>query len=169
MKYFLPTIIPLAALAAVPLFAQTSAPATSEARSEKQAERFKAADTNRDGALDRAEWEAQRRANDPFSRADANKDGRLSEAEMQAMRADRRGTHGGRHGDKRGRGNPAALFEKVDANRDGSITSAEWQAAGRKPEGFARFDTSKDGTVTRTEMESAVAAMKARRMEKQGS
>ncbi len=159
----------LAVLAATPLMAQTPASVTPEDRAARQAERFKAADTNRDGAISRAEWDAYRRANDAFSRADANKDGKLSQAEMQAMHAERRGMHGNGQGKGRHGGNAAAMFEKADTNKDGAISAAEWQAAGRKPEGFARIDADKNGQVTKAELESAMAAMKARRAEKQGS
>ena len=154
MKTIIATTLALATLAAVPLIAQTGAP-QAEARSAKHAERFKAADTSRDGALSRAEWDAMQRTNDRFARMDTNKDGKLTEAEMQAMHK------GGRHGEKRG--DPAAFFAGADTNKDGAISTAEWEAAGRKPEGFARMDADKDGKVSQAEMDAAVAQMKARR------
>jgi len=162
MKTLIATASLVAALVAVPLIAQTPpAPARHGGMS---GERFKAADTNKDGSLSRAEWDAAQRANDPFTRMDSNKDGKVTEAEMQAfgdaMRAER-GSRKGGHG--AGRGDPAAFFASADSNMDGAISSAEWQAAGRKPEGFARGDSNGDGKVTKAEFDTLVAQMQARR------
>lgn len=149
-----------ATLIAVPLIAQTPPPPPGR----MNGERFKAADSNKDGALSRAEWDAAQRANDPFTRMDSNKDGKVTEAEMQAfgdmMRAERGGRKGGRG---EGRGDPAAFFAAADGNKDGALSSAEWQAAGRKPEGMARIDSDKDGTVSRTEFDTAMAQVRALR------
>lgn len=149
-------------LSAVPLIAQTNPPAPPPgARAANEGGRFAAIDTNKDGAVSRAEWDAHQRTNDPFARMDSNKDGLLTKAEMQARRS---GRHGGGHGEKRGwAGNPAAFFAKTDSDGDGSISPAEWEAAGRKPEGLARMDTDKDGKLSKAEMDAAAAEIAARR------
>ena len=164
MKTILAAAFALATLSAAPVIAQTNPPSPQpEASTGKHGERFAAMDTNKDGAISRAEWDAHQRTNDPFARMDSNKDGMLTKAEMQA---EQRHRHSGRHGEKRGwTGDPAAFFAKTDTNRDGSISTAEWEDAGRKPEGLARMDINKDGKLSKAEIEAAVAEMQARRSE----
>ena len=45
---------------------------------------FAGADTNKDGAISTAEWEAAGRKPEGFARMDADKDGKVSQAEMDA-------------------------------------------------------------------------------------
>jgi hypothetical protein len=45
---------------------------------------FDATDTNRDGALSKAEWEAAGRRPEGFAMMDSNKDGKVTKAEGQA-------------------------------------------------------------------------------------
>ncbi len=169
MKSIIATAVTLAALAALPLIAQTPPPPPPH--SPMHGERFKAADTNKDGMVSRAEWDAAQRANDPFTRIDANKDGQLTEAEMLAFRETMRAERGGKGRSDKGRGgqggggmgDPAAFFAGADSNKDGSLTSAEWQGAGRRAEGFARVDASADGKVSKAEFDAMVAQMQARR------
>jgi Ca2+-binding EF-hand superfamily protein len=107
------------------------------------------ADTNRDGAVSRAEFDAAIAANQARRNADAqgnrdrlfmaldtNRDGTLSSAEIAAAPA--------RGNAQRGGGRP-----NLDTNNDQKVSLAEWLA---RPEPlFDRGDTNNDGRVTREE------------------
>jgi Ca2+-binding EF-hand superfamily protein len=107
-----------------------------------------AADTNKDGALSAAEWEAAGRKPEGFQRIDTNKDGKLTQAELMAAR------NGAQ---------PGKFFDATDTDRDGAISKAEWDASGRNPQGFQMMDSNKDGKVTRAEADAAMATMMQRR------
>ncbi|MEN9874509.1 MAG: hypothetical protein RL186_1406, partial [Pseudomonadota bacterium] len=115
---------------------------------------MKEADTNRDGSVSLAEFnaiaarkqaersaehEARRQA--MFTRMDANRDGSISQAEATAMRT------------AKGEGRPPRV--DPDTNQDKKISLAEWLA--RPDPLFERADANKDGQVTRDE---AAAAMR---------
>lgn len=71
------TAIALAILAlAAPVAAQQPAP--------QPGKFFDATDTNKDGALSKAEWEAAGRRPEGFAMMDGNKDGKVTKAEGQA-------------------------------------------------------------------------------------
>lgn len=127
----------VAAMIAIPALAQAPAPA------QPQGDRFDAADTNRDGVLSRAEWDAMRAAHQ----------------EKRAAHREKRAKMGGH---QRG-GGWDAFVARADTDKDGAISKAEWEAAGRKPEGFARIDLNKDGQITQAEMQEARSRMKAER------
>lgn len=141
-------------------------------------QRFAAADTNKDGAVTKAEaeahaasmkadWQAQagERHAQMFAEMDADKNGQISRAEFDAAhqkrmgerqeaRGDRAGMGGGRmhHGQQDGMMG-MMWFERIDANKDGKVTLAEAQA---KPlEMFDRADANKDGTLTPEERKAA--------------
>jgi Ca2+-binding EF-hand superfamily protein len=116
------------------------------------------ADTNRDGAVSRAEFDAAISANQArrnaeaganrdrlFAALDANRDGSLSSAEMAAAPARHKGNRGGGMGPMRdGGGRP-----NLDTNNDQKVSLAEWLA---RPEPlFDRGDANNDGRVTREE------------------
>jgi hypothetical protein len=123
-----------------------------------------AADTNRDGAVSRAEFDVamdnvQARRNDDaqanrtrvFTMLDTNRDGALSNAEIAARPGHGMGKHGPAMGDAPaapppGRGGGMAA---LDTNNDKKISLAEWLA---RPEPlFERGDANNDGRVTREE------------------
>ena len=87
------------------------------------------ADTNGDGSIDAAEWNAL------FSEIDANDDGKLEREEMH------------RH---HGAGHPEALAFMIahhaDENDDGQVTSAEWKAH------VAELDENDDGELAAQEL-----------------
>jgi len=72
-------------------------------------------DTNHDGVISDAEWNAARDAR--FKALDANGDGTLSSDEMAAAAK------------KRGAEREARMFKRVDTNGDGKISKAEYDAA----------------------------------------
>jgi len=172
-KYLL--LAATAGLLAAPALAQTadhaahSPKAGPQTRVELQqhiAQRFAALDTNKDGAVTKAEFDAHRAAMKQkweqhkkerrdafFARADTNKDGQISKAEFDAAgtardahrahgprSADNRPMgHHGRHGMKPGMGGPGMMKHHGDM--------------------FAMMDANKDGKVTLAEMSARPLAM----------
>lgn len=99
-------------------------------------------DSNSDGVLTRAEFNAGREAQ--FARLDADHNGQLTREEMRADRGEhRRGQRGGH------RGGPGAGMSGADANNDGNITRDEFLA--RPAAMFARLDTNSDGVISASE------------------
>ena len=99
----------------------------------RMAERLKAADTNADGLISRAEAAALPRLAEHFDAIDANKDGQVSAEELRAA-----------HG-KRGGG----MFKRADANNDGRVSQQEFVA--RATERFQKLDADGDGYLTQEE------------------
>ena len=99
-------------------------------------------DTNRDGKVSRAEYDAKRA--EDYRRTDADKNGTLSEAEyvaeyaarleaqLAAMRAAQVAQAHSR-------------FGALDGDKDGRMTEAEYRIVADFP--FSRLDTNRDGTV----------------------
>ncbi|MCY3827570.1 MAG: hypothetical protein OXF89_00375 [Rhodospirillaceae bacterium] len=121
--------------------------------------RFKALDGDGDGKLGVEEYVARRKA--AFERIDANKDGAVDKAEFDAAfekvrermlayygRGDRRKRYHRWHGHKR-----RAMHRRPDLNGDGKVTRAEFDALGSLI--FLRLDGDGDGAVTRKEMRQA--------------
>lgn len=139
--------------------AQTHAPRPDMTRVQAQAKAeaaFAELDANRDGRLDQADRAARKAG--MFDRIDTDRNGSISRAEFDAMHAKRGGMHegaghrmAGQHGKMSGRmegkmggmmGADAApitrqafvdralsRFDRADANRDGTVTQAERKAA----------------------------------------
>jgi Ca2+-binding EF-hand superfamily protein len=149
----------------------------------KVQEHFAKLDTNKDGAITQAEfdahraamkteWQAKRaeRRAEMFGKLDTDKNGQLSKAEFNAPRPDRgegkgdgehrghwRGHHGGMGGGMMMGGGD--MFARLDANKDGKVTLAE--ASAKALEMFDKADANKDGTVTPEECKAAWGAMRA--------
>ncbi len=77
---------------------------------------FDEKDFNKDGVIDKTDWEARRAACEsgaalcgPMAKMDENKDGKVSQAEFMGKRA--------------------AMFARMDANNDGAIDQTEMAAA----------------------------------------
>ena len=87
------------------------------------------ADTNGDGAIDAAEWNAM------FAKIDANNDGKLEREEMMRF-----------HGGPPPEAFAMMIAHHADANDDGKVTAAEWKAH------VAEMDKNGDGTLSADEM-----------------
>ena len=98
-------------------------------------ERLRAADTNGDGLISRAEAAALPRLAQHFDAIDANRDGQVSPEELRAA-----------HGQRGGKG---GMFVKADANGDGKVSQQEFIA--RATERFQRLDANGDGFLTQEE------------------
>lgn len=106
--------------------------------------RWKAADTNQDGYIDRSEAAAMSPINKHFDEFDNNKDGKLSMDEMKNTVQDR--------------------VRAADTNQDGAIDRAEAQASlPRVAKGFDRLDTDKDGKLTVEEVQQLASRFAGRR------
>ncbi len=95
----------------------------------KLAAKFNEIDGNRDGFMDRADWDAKARERKEawFTSADSNRDGRLTQAEMEASSAKRRAEH-----QQKARTRSAERFQKLDANKDGSLSREEIESKVRR-------------------------------------
>ena len=110
-------------------------------------ERLKAADTNGDGMISRAESAALPRIAQHFDQIDANRDGQVTKDELRAFHQQHHGDH---RGDRKGG------LKRADTDGDGRISKAEAQAnAPRLFEHFDAIDANRDGFVTREEMKAA--------------
>lgn len=94
-------------------------------------------DTNSDGVLTRAEFDAGRDA--MFARLDADNNGQLTREEMRAERGGRRGHRGG----------GMHTLTRADANNDGNITRDEFLSG--PIERFERLDANDDGVISTDE------------------
>ncbi|WP_157216658.1 EF-hand domain-containing protein [Flavisphingomonas formosensis] len=139
--------------------------------------KFAEADTDKDGVITRAEWDAARaakraeRKDKAFDRIDANKDGSISRSEWDGPRPDRgpppgADAGGGHHHHGMEMAMGGEMFDRLDADHDGKVTLAEFEA---KPlEMFDRADTNHDGTVTPEERKAAWEAMREKWKGKRG-
>lgn len=106
-------------------------------------------DTNQDGSIDRAEFDAMRVSR--FASMDTNGDAIVSADELTAMHEKHRAEMAAKHdGAKDGEGHGARMFERMDTTGDGRVTAYEWQASSLKR--FVRLDANGDGAVTAEEM-----------------
>ena len=116
--------------------------------------RFAAADTDRDGRLDRVEAQAfGERFNRHFDRIDANRDGEVDKQEIaQARQHARKGHQRMRAGMAYQRG----LFKGMDDDGNGAISRAELgDKMPRWSENFASLDADRNGELSGEELRAA--------------
>ena len=101
-------------------------------------ERLKAADTNGDGMISRAEAQALPRLAERFDAVDSNRDGQITRDELRFARA---------------QAMRAGMVRHLDKDGDGKVSKAEALTAAEKR--FERVDANKDGFITREEAQSA--------------
>lgn len=105
--------------------------------------RFKSADKDADGTLDKAEAAAMRHVERHFEALDTDKDGTVSLEELRAgMRT--RGMHG--------REKAQAQFKSADKDGDGTLDKGEAAAMPGVAKRFEQIDADKDGTVSLEEL-----------------
>ena len=110
----------------------------------RMAERLKAADTNGDGQISKAEAAALPMIAKHFDQIDANRDGQVTADELRAFHEARRAAAHAEH------------FKKVDTDGDGRISKAEAQAnAPRLAAHFEQIDANADGFLTAEELKAA--------------
>ena len=119
---------------------------------QRSAAMFARMDANDDGVLDQADRAAARRQ--AFDTIDTDKDGAISFAEFDA----RRGERGAARADSRRPGGERGLARRggrgtADADRDGTVTQAEFTTAALAR--FDRADADRDGTISREERRDA--------------
>ena len=118
---------------------------------------LKAADTNKDGAIDQTEFQAGR--DKWFADLDANKDGFVSADELKAFGDKMHAEWAKKHADANGAAQPSNdrqarfaehIMTRVDADHDGKISKAEFDAESATM--FKRMDKNSDGKIASDEM-----------------
>lgn len=102
-------------------------------------ERLKAADTDGNGMINRAEAAALPRLAKHFDTIDANTDGNITQDEMRAHRQKQLGE----------------LWKKLDRDGNGAISKAEAAGRPRLEKHFDQLDANHDGQVSQDEMKAA--------------
>jgi hypothetical protein len=98
-------------------------------------------DINKDGFVDRGEWDAGQEAR--FRQLDTNNDGKLSKEELTAN------TRNDRAAERQER-----FFNRMDRDRDGFVSKAEFMAQNNR--NFARCDADRDGRINTQECRQAL-------------
>ena len=118
---------------------------------------LKKMDSNGDGTLSRAEFDAFHLKH--FDELDANKDGKITLEEMKT---------GHKGMSEKGMGK-AKGFDEVDTNKDGALSRQETEKMPMLSKRFDEMDANHDGKVTREEMGAAMKKMHQSRGGKHGS
>lgn len=140
-KKSLPLIV-LLLLAAAPAIAAPG-PTTDTPRPARQNSGIMRYDTNKDGFVDRAEWDAGQDAR--FKELDTNHDGKLTKDELFAQ---------SRTTSDRALERQEAFFRRMDRDHDGFVSKDEFTAQAAR--NFARCDADKDGRTNTAECRQAL-------------
>ncbi len=103
---------------------------------------FKDMDTNNDGFITKAEFDAEHTKY--FQKMDANGDGKLSRDEMRDGHM------------KTLKKVKDSRFDKADSNNDGKLSRDEVEKMPRLSRRFEEIDTNKDGQVSREELDAVM-------------
>jgi hypothetical protein len=145
MTKTLPLILLL--LAAAPAFAAPAlaapGPTTDNPRPARQNSGIMRYDTNKDGFVDRAEWDAGQDAR--FKQLDANHDGKLTKEELFSQ---------SRATSDRALERQEAFFRRMDRDHDGFVSRDEFMAQAAR--NFTRCDLDKDGRTNTAECRQAL-------------
>jgi hypothetical protein len=140
-----------AALASVAIIAVAAPEGAGGHRYGAMQERIKAADTNGDGLISKAEAQALPMLAKHFDEIDTDGNGQLSPDELRAFHEKMRAQHEQMQAQRF-----AEHFRKIDTDGDGRISLAEAQAnAPRLAEHFSQIDANGDGFITPEEMKAA--------------
>jgi Ca2+-binding EF-hand superfamily protein len=141
----------LAAAVALGLVFAMGAAQADEGHLKKLEAKFKAADKDGDGTLDKAEAAAMPGVAKNFEAIDSDKDGTVTLEEI----------HSGMHAKaKEMHARGEAKFKAADKDNDGTLDKAEAAAMPRVAKNFDAIDTDKDGTVSREEIHAFMKTMK---------
>ncbi len=136
---------PLALILCALSLAACSTSGTTTPTGDSTAAKFKAADLNGDGRLDRAEFTSAY-AEARFRFFDVNGDGFIDQKEWERVSGDDR----------------AAAFEKINRSKSGKISLAEWKASPeaqkRRNAVFTAMDKNKNGKLSLEEVRAALEA-----------
>lgn len=133
-----------------------------ERRAENRAGLFDRIDTNNDGSISRAEFDAHASARAERGAERRGPDGMRGGRGMRNARMMRHGGAGPMGGGRFG----GAMFERMDSDRDGRVSLAE--ASSRALEMFDRADANRDGTVTRDERRATMERFREDRRDRDG-
>jgi len=153
------SLFTLALVAAAPLSAQVTAPASGAAQSVPRAKvvanaeaEFARVDANKDGQMSRVEIETFQRASATarttarnkalFAELDSDKNGQISALEFAKASPTPKVD--------------ASAVLRIDSNKDGQISLAEHRSA--TLDTFTKIDTNKDGSLTAAEVQALAAA-----------
>src|SRR6266481_5335229 len=144
-------LIPIAAflLFTSPALAAPGDTAPAEAKPDRPVTGMMRYDTNKDGFVDRAEWNAGQEAR--FKELDTNKDGKLSQDELFARTP---AAPGNVLPSDRQFERQTAYFQRIDTDKDGFVSKAEFMAQADR--NFARCDLDKDGRINTAECRQAL-------------
>ncbi len=118
---------------------------------------FAAVDTDGDGKITKAEFDAHRSAK--VEALDTDKDGKISMDELVAMHMN--------GAQERAEARAKRMIEAQDTNGDGMLSAAELAVPAAPKDMFAKLDADGDGAVTQAEID-AMAAKMHERMERRG-
>jgi Ca2+-binding EF-hand superfamily protein len=149
-----PPLLAAPALAVALAFALNPLAMADTGHRKEMAARFKAADKDNDGTLDRTEAEAMPHVSKNFDAIDADKDGTVSPDELRNyMKA----------GAKRMHDQGVARFKAADKDNDGTLDRTEAEAMPHVSKNFDAIDADKDGTVSLEEINAFVRSQHAPR------